>query len=83
MAGDDALPPKVATYPIHAVYKHLEDNHGIARHVARRRLHRIKAEHRLPPDFQLLFHKTGNVYRADDRSFIGSLTLGGKTRGEG
>jgi hypothetical protein len=83
MPSSDVLPLKVSTYAIADVYKHLEDYHGIARHIARRRLHRIKTENRLPPDFKLLFHITGNVYRADNRSFIGSLTAGGKIRGEG
>jgi hypothetical protein len=65
------------------VYKHLEKYHGIASHVASNRLHRIKEENGLPADFELLFHKTGNVYRADDRTYVGSLTSGGKTGGEG
>jgi hypothetical protein len=42
-----------------------------------------KRNTRLPANFNLLFHKTGNVYRADDRTFVGSLTLGGKTEGDG
>ena len=79
---DDTLAPKVATHPIDAVYDHLEKNHGIPVHVASNRLHLIKAENRLPADFDLLFHRTGNVYRSDTREFIGSLTAGGKTRGE-
>ena len=80
---EDTLPPHVATYPIDYVYKHLEKYHGIASHVASNRLHRIKEENGLPADFELLFHKTGNVYRADDRTYVGSLTSGGKTGGEG
>ena len=80
---EESLPFHVAAYPIEFVYRHLEKFHGIAEHVASNRLHRIKDRHGLPANFQLLFHKTGSDYRADDRVFIGSLTLGGKTRGEG
>jgi hypothetical protein len=72
------LPLDVSTFAIEYVYKHLRKYHGISRHVARERLHQIKEKNGLPPDFDLLFHKTGNVYRADDRCLIGSLTLGGK-----
>jgi len=80
---DTTLPEYVPTHPIEFVYSHLEKYHGIATHVARNRLHNIKADNSLPPDFDLLFHRTGNVYRSDDRALIGSLTAGGKTRGEG
>jgi len=80
---DTTLPEHVATHPVEFVYARLEKYHGIAKRVASNRLHRIKAEHFLPPDFELLFHRTGNVYRADDRTLIGSLTAGGRTRGEG
>ena len=80
---DDKLPIGVATHPIDYVYKHLEANHGIAPHVASNRLHRIKDGLGFPADFVLLFHRTGNVYREDTREFVGSLTAGGKTRGEG
>ena len=52
-------------------------------HVASNRLHKIKDDNGLPANFALLFDKTGNIYRADDRTFIGSLTVGGKTEGEG
>ncbi len=37
----------------------------------------------LPADFDLLFDITGNIFRADDRSYLGSLTAAGKTVGEG
>jgi hypothetical protein len=80
---EETLSLQVATYPVEDVYKHLAKHHGIAIHVASNRLHRLKKEHGLPANFNLLFHKTGNVYRADDRTFVGSLTLGGKTEGEG
>jgi hypothetical protein len=80
---EEILPPHVATFPIENVYKHLEKYHGIATHVASNRLHRVKELNRLPADFELLFDRTGNVYRADDRTCIGSLTSGGKTGGEG
>lgn len=79
---EELLPPYVATYPISHVYKHLEKYHGIVTHVASNRLHRIKEENGLPPDFDLLFDITGNIYRSDDRSYLGSLTAGGKARGE-
>ena len=78
----DTLPLGVATHPIDYVYSHLEKNHGIAPHAASNRLHEIKEQHGLPANFDLLFHRTGNVYRKDTREFIGSLTSGGKTRGE-
>jgi hypothetical protein len=80
---EETLPPHVATHPVEYVYRHLEKYHGIATHVASNRLHAIKEENGLPADFALLFHRTGNVYRADDRTCIGSLTAGGKTEGEG
>jgi hypothetical protein len=80
---EEILPPHVATYPIDHVYKHLEKYHGIATHVASNRLHRIKVENHLPANFDLLFDRTGNVYRSDDRTRIGSLTSGGETEGEG
>lgn len=80
---EDCLPAHVAAYPIEYVYTHLKKHHGIAPHVASSRLHRIKEQNGLPANFELLFHKTGNVYRADDRTYIGSLTSGGKTEGEG
>lgn len=80
---EEALPDHVSTYPIDFVYRHLQEFHGIDENVARNRLHAIKESLRLSANFQLLFHKTGNVDRADDRKFIGSLTQGGKTRGEG
>ena len=80
---DDALPLYVGTHPIEFVYKHLEKYHGIAPHVASNRLHRMKDENGLPANFNLLFHKTGNIYRADDRTYLGSLTSGGATEGEG
>jgi hypothetical protein len=80
---DEILPPHVATYPIEHVYKHLEKYHGIAAYVSSSRLHEIKEKNRLPADFELLFDITGNVFRADDRCHIGSLTSGGKTKGEG
>jgi hypothetical protein len=79
----EKLPPYVATHPIEYVYKHLEKHHGIATHVASNRLHRIKDQNGLPANFNLLFHRTGNFYRADDRTYVGSLTAGGKTEGEG
>jgi hypothetical protein len=79
---EETLPPYVATYPIDHVYKHLEKFHGIATYVASNRLHRIKEENRLPADFKLYFDITGNVFRADDRTYLGSLTSGGKSRGE-
>jgi hypothetical protein len=65
------------------VYKHLEKYHGIATHVSSNRLHKIKEESGLPADYALLFDRTGNVFRSDDRTYIGSLTSGGKTGGEG
>ncbi len=80
---DESLPSHVATYPIDHVYKHLEKYHGIATHVSSNRLHRIKEENGLAPDFDLLFDITGNVFRSDDRTYIGSLTSGGKTGGAG
>ena len=80
---EETLPEHVATYPIEQVYKHLEKYHGISQHVASTRFHRIKAENSLPADFDLLIDRTGNVYRSDDRTLIGSLTSGGKTDGEG
>jgi hypothetical protein len=80
---DETLPLHVATHPIQYVYKHLAKHHGIAEHVASNRLHRIKTGHGLPANFSLLFHKTGNVYRADNRAFLGSLTAGGKMQGDG
>jgi hypothetical protein len=80
---EDHLPLHVAVYPVEFVFRHLEKYHGIPEHVSSNRLHRMKEEMGLPANFQLLFHKTGNIYRADDRVYIGSLTLGGKTRGEG
>jgi hypothetical protein len=58
----------------------LETYHGILTHVASNRLHEIKEAHGLPANYKLIFHKTGNVYRADDRSYLGSLTAGGKTK---
>jgi hypothetical protein len=79
----DLLPRHVSTYPIGHVYKHLEKYHGIATHVASDRLHKIKEENGLPADFDLLFDITGNVFRPDDRTYLGSLTAGGKTKGEG
>jgi hypothetical protein len=79
---DEILPPHVATYPIEYVYRHLEKYHGIATRVASERLHNIKDENGLPPDYDLLFDKTGNVFRPDDRMHLGSLTAGGKMRGE-
>ena len=78
----DVLPQHVATFPIDHVYRHLEKYHGIAAHVSSNRLHKIKELHGLPSDFDLLFDITGNVFRQDDRSHIGSLTAGGKTEGE-
>jgi hypothetical protein len=80
---EETLPLHVATHPIEYVYKHLEKYHGIPAHVASNRLHRIKEQNGLPADFDLLFHKTGNVYRTDDRACVGSLTFGGRTEGEG
>ncbi len=80
---EETLPLYVATYPIDHVYTHLEKYHGIATHVASNRLHRIKEAMGLPADFDLLFDITGNVYRFDDRTYLGSLTSGGKTQGEG
>ena len=77
------LPTRVSTYPIDHVYRHLEKYHGIAAHVASNRLHKIKEVNRPPADFDLLFDITGNVFRTDDRTHIGSLTAGGKTKGEG
>ena len=79
----DTLPRHVASYPIDHVYRHLEKYHGIATHVASTRLHRIKSENGLPANFALLFDITGNVFRADDRIRLGSLTFGGKRQGEG
>ncbi len=80
---DESLPLHVPTYPIDNVYKHLEKYHGIATHVSSNRLHKIKEENGLPADFDLLFDRTGNIFRSDDRSYLGSLTSGGKTGGEG
>lgn len=77
------LPPHAAAHPIDYVYKHLEKNHGIAQHVASNRLHAIKEACAFPANFDLLFHRTGNVYRKDTREYVGSLTSGGKTAGEG
>jgi hypothetical protein len=79
---EEILPQHVATLPIDRIYKHLEKYHGIPTHVASNRLHKIKDENNLPAEFDLLFDRTGNVYRADDRTHIGSLTSGGKTEGE-
>lgn len=75
---DTILPEHVSTVPINFVYSHLEKYHGIKKYVARNRLHEIKAEHTLPPDFDLLFHRTGNVYRADDRTMIGDWFIDGR-----
>jgi hypothetical protein len=80
---EESLPLHVATHQIEYVYKHLEKYHGIAAHVPINRLHRIKGDNGLPANFNLLFHKTGNIYRADDRTYVGSLTFPGKTEGEG
>jgi hypothetical protein len=80
---EETLPLHVATHPIEYVYRHLEKYHGVATHIASNRLHRIKEDNGLPANFNLLFHKTGNIYRAGDRTYVGSLTSGGKTEGEG
>jgi hypothetical protein len=77
------LPDHVATYPIDYIYDHLQRNHGIEPPVASNRLHRIKDQNGFPANFELLFHVTGNVYRKDTREYVGSLTQGGKTAGEG
>ena len=79
---DESLPFHVATYPIDHVYKHLEKYHGITTHASSDRLHKIKEENGLPADFDLRFDITGNVFRSDDRTYLGSLTFGGKIRGE-
>ena len=71
-----------SNHPIGHVYRHLEKYHGIATHVSGNRLHKIKEEDGLPADFILLFDRTGNVFRSDDRTHIGSLTSGGKAQGE-
>jgi hypothetical protein len=75
---EEPLSKRVATYPIDNVYKHLEKYHGISKHLASDRLHRIKTDNGLPPDFDLLIDRTGNAYRSDDRTYVGSLTSGGK-----
>jgi hypothetical protein len=77
----EVLPPHVATHSIDFVYRHLEKYHGIPSHLASDRLHRLKAENGLPANFHLLFHKTGNIYRGDNRMYVGSLTDGGKKSG--
>ena len=76
-------PLHVPTYPIDHVYKHLEKYHGISSHVASTRLHRIKEDNGMPADFDLFFDIMGNSYRADDRTYVGSMTAGGRTQGEG
>ena len=59
---DDQLPPRVRTFPIDHLYRHLEKYHGILAHVASTRLHQIKEDNRLSADFDLLFDITGNVF---------------------
>ena len=73
------LPQNARTADIDEVYRRLLKYHGIERHVARDRLHKLKEREGRPPDAILLFDLTGNVYDPVTRECLGSLTEGGKT----
>ena len=68
--------PRWATTNVNRVFKNLADHHGISRHLASQRLHDLKQALGLPPDYNLIFDLTGNVYNAAG-VLLGSLTQGG------
>ena len=55
------LPDNARTADIDEVYRRLTKYHGVEKHVARQRLHELKAREGRPPDDELLFDLTGNV----------------------
>jgi hypothetical protein len=61
-----------------ALFRHLEEYHGITERMASERLHKLKRECGYRPDSVLIFDHTGNIYDPSSREWIGSLTQGGK-----
>ena len=55
-------------------YAHLENYHGISRHIASVRLHEIKEANGLAPDDDVIIGRTGDVYDGRTGDYLGSLT---------
>jgi hypothetical protein len=56
------------------VYSHLEKYHGVPRHVASNRLHKIKQRSGLGADDNVFIDQTGNVYHPYTGEYLGTLT---------
>lgn len=78
MSGSRVLPSGARQAKIDEVYRRLLRYHGIEPYQARNRLHALKHGEGRPPDAELLFDLTGNVYDPVTREWLGSLTEGGK-----
>jgi hypothetical protein len=68
------LPSNARTLDIHEVYRRLRDNNGIDPATASERLHRGKEAFGYPPDAELLFDASGNVYDPRTREWLFTLT---------
>jgi len=68
------LPDHARKADIDEVYRRLRKYHRVERHVASDRLHKLKEGEGRPPDADLLFDLTGNVYDPVTRERLGSLT---------
>ncbi len=66
---------------VQEVFRRLQQNHGINPKLASKRLHEFKANLGYPPDADLLFDLTGNVFDPKTLEWLGSLTEGGAKAG--
>jgi len=63
------------------VAEHLKEHHKIDKQTASDRLHDIKQDYGLRGDENVILDYTGNVFFPTGLDPIGSLTIGGKTKG--
>jgi len=56
------------------LYDQLDAYHGVTPNEASEAIHEIKAAFGLPPDYDLLFDMTGNVYDAATGDWLASIT---------
>lgn len=61
-----------------ALFRHLEEYHGISTTTASGRLHALKQKCGYGAPAELIFDHTGNVYDPETLEWVGSLTEGGQ-----
>jgi hypothetical protein len=77
----DALPRAARRIAdVRDVFRHLERFHGITPDLASGRLHEIKKHLGYPPDADLIFTLSGDIYDPATLEWLGSMTAGGGKR---